>query len=316
MPPLVSIIIPFRNAADTLADTLESVRMQTWNEWELILVDDGSTDESMAIAEASGCQRMRLIRTPEYGACSARNHGIRAAHGDYFQFLDADDLLRAEKIEFQVQALLDQKDQHAVAYGPWWGFGEDLTAIRSGHLNGRSFADAIDWLFASLADGFYAPPHCWLVPASVIRSIGGWHESLLQNQDGEYFSRVLMAATSAIWVPESDAFYRERNPQSISEQRGLAYTESLLLAANLIRDRMLCSVNRSTRRRFLISVLYLRILYRMDPKDTHMLGRIWREIEAHGLPPLSLPFGSRRFNRCKEFLGWRLAFKCKYLLQP
>jgi glycosyltransferase involved in cell wall biosynthesis len=56
MPPLVSIIIPFRNAADTLADTLESVRMQTWKEWELILVDDGSTDESMAIAEASGCR--------------------------------------------------------------------------------------------------------------------------------------------------------------------------------------------------------------------------------------------------------------------
>jgi glycosyltransferase involved in cell wall biosynthesis len=99
--PLVSIITPVYNAAPWLLEMLASVRAQTLTDWEQILVDDGSSDSSVAIAEAAAQQdpRFRLIRTPRnMGPSSARNLAIEAARGRFIAFLDADDLWLPEKL--------------------------------------------------------------------------------------------------------------------------------------------------------------------------------------------------------------------------
>ena len=99
--PLVSIITPVYNAAPWLKETLASVSAQTLTDWEQILVDDGSSDDSVAIAEAAALEdsRFRLIRTPRnMGPSSARNLAIEAARGRFIAFLDADDLWLPEKL--------------------------------------------------------------------------------------------------------------------------------------------------------------------------------------------------------------------------
>ncbi len=99
--PLVSIITPVYNAAPWLRETLDSVRAQTLTDWEQILVDDGSSDDSVAIAEAAVLHdpRFRLIRAPRnMGPSSARNLAIDAARGRFIAFLDADDLWHPEKL--------------------------------------------------------------------------------------------------------------------------------------------------------------------------------------------------------------------------
>jgi teichuronic acid biosynthesis glycosyltransferase TuaG len=99
--PLVSIITPVYNAAPWLRETLDSVRTQTLTDWEQIMVDDGSSDNSVAIAEAAAQQdvRFRLIRTPRnMGPSAARNLAIDAARGRFIAFLDADDLWLPEKL--------------------------------------------------------------------------------------------------------------------------------------------------------------------------------------------------------------------------
>src|SRR5664279_4842464 len=103
--PLVSIIIPCHNAAPWLAETLESALAQSWPEKEVILIDDGSTDTSLAIAQRYQARGLQILTQPKRGAAAARNQGWRESRGDYLQFLDADDLLAPDKIAVQLSRL-------------------------------------------------------------------------------------------------------------------------------------------------------------------------------------------------------------------
>jgi glycosyltransferase involved in cell wall biosynthesis len=109
--PLVSIITPVFNAAHWLPETLATVRAQTLSDWEQILVDDGSTDGSAAIAEAAVAEdaRFRLLRAPRQGGPSAaRNLALDAARGRFIAFLDADDLWRPWKLACAVEWMMIQ----------------------------------------------------------------------------------------------------------------------------------------------------------------------------------------------------------------
>lgn len=103
--PAVSVVTPVWNAAATLGAAVASVRAQTRGDWEMLIVDDGSTDGSAALAAALAAlePRLRLFGWPERrGAAAARNAGIRAARGRFIAFLDADDLWRPRKLEVQI----------------------------------------------------------------------------------------------------------------------------------------------------------------------------------------------------------------------
>lgn len=109
-PPRVSVVIPAYNAAATLAATLESVFAQTFEDFEVIVVDDGSSDDTAAVAASFG-PRVRCLRVPNGGVSRARNHGIADARGEFVALLDADDLWDASKLARQFSAL--DADPHA-----------------------------------------------------------------------------------------------------------------------------------------------------------------------------------------------------------
>ncbi|MBB5224424.1 glycosyltransferase involved in cell wall biosynthesis [Amaricoccus macauensis] len=103
--PAVSVVTPVWNAAATLAETVASVRAQSLANWEMLLVDDGSTDGSGALAARLAAEEPRirvLTHATNLGAAAARNHAIREARGRWIAFLDADDLWRPEKLALQV----------------------------------------------------------------------------------------------------------------------------------------------------------------------------------------------------------------------
>src|SRR3982751_2380169 len=102
--PLVSVIIPVHNGAKYLRAALESVLAQTYSPFEVIVVDDGSVDDSGVIAQSFN--DVRYIHQANQGVAAARNHGIEAARGDFFAFLDQDDLWTPEKLTFEVDHLL------------------------------------------------------------------------------------------------------------------------------------------------------------------------------------------------------------------
>jgi glycosyltransferase involved in cell wall biosynthesis len=128
--PLVSCVVIFWNAERFLAEAIDSIRAQTYAAWELVLVDDGSTDGSTAIARrlaAADPARIRYCEHPGHanrGMSAARNLGVREARGAYVAFLDSDDVWVPEKLAAQV-AVLDAHPDAAMVYGRtliWYGW--------------------------------------------------------------------------------------------------------------------------------------------------------------------------------------------------
>lgn len=125
--PLVSVIIPAYNAEKWLGEALRSVQAQTLTEWELIIVNDGSTDGTSEVARTFRDERMHVIEKPNGGVSSARNRGIDEARGSYIAFLDADDAMLPENLERKVAAL----EQHEAdwTYSDMWQCDAELRTV-------------------------------------------------------------------------------------------------------------------------------------------------------------------------------------------
>ncbi len=107
---LVSIIIPVYNAEKHLAQAITSALAQTWLRIEVIVVNDGSSDGSLAVAKSFNRNELIIIDQPNSGASAARNAGLRKATGDWIQFLDADDFLHPDKIKTQLSLLTSPEE--------------------------------------------------------------------------------------------------------------------------------------------------------------------------------------------------------------
>ena len=108
--PLISVVIPAYNAEQFLDETLESVLSQTYENWECIIVNDGSTDNTESIAK-KWCEkdsRFRLTNKENGGLSSARNWGIKESKAEYIAFLDADDILTPDSLEIRINTLLKE----------------------------------------------------------------------------------------------------------------------------------------------------------------------------------------------------------------
>lgn len=120
--PLVSIIMPTYNRADTILRAVRSIQEQTFTDWELIVVDDGSTDNTVELIE--GCDpRLKLIRQENQGTAGARNNGLRASTGDYIAFLDSDDAWLPHHLELSASFLSAFPDEQFVISELWEDLG-------------------------------------------------------------------------------------------------------------------------------------------------------------------------------------------------
>ena len=122
MTPLVSILIPAYNAETWIADTIESAIAQTWPHKEIIVVDDGSTDGTLAIARQFESNEVRVVTQSNQGAAAARNKAFSLSRGDYIQWLDADDLLSPDKIAHQMRQRRRQGIERTLFSSPWASF--------------------------------------------------------------------------------------------------------------------------------------------------------------------------------------------------
>ena len=128
--PLISIIIPCYNAEKFIFEAIESALNQTYSKVEVIVIDDGSSDRSVEVIQSFG-DRVRFEAIDHKGACAARNRGLQLSKGEYIQFLDADDLLVANKIESQLPFLIDDRADLVFCKGYIFGDGRGLRPKKS-----------------------------------------------------------------------------------------------------------------------------------------------------------------------------------------
>lgn len=139
-PPLVSLVLPVRNAAATIARAIASVRAQTFSDWEMIVVDDGSTDGTREIlrAFARDESRLRLLEQPPSGVATAANAGVAAARGTFIARMDADDESHPERLAVQRAFLSAPENRDVGVVGSLVEFGGDRTAS-------AGYALHVDW---------------------------------------------------------------------------------------------------------------------------------------------------------------------------
>ena len=206
--PLVSILIPAHNAQEWIADTLRSALAQTWEPKEIIVVDDGSTDQSLAIAREFESEKVRVVTQTNMGAATARNKAYSLCHGDYIQWLDADDLLDPEKIARQMEMSEKCPSKRTLLSSAFGLF--KYRDYRAQFIPTALWCDLspAEWLLRKLGQNAYMQTATWLVSRELAEAAGPWDVTMLSDDDGEYFSRVLLASDGVRFVPGARVYYR------------------------------------------------------------------------------------------------------------
>jgi glycosyltransferase involved in cell wall biosynthesis len=206
--PLVSILIPAYNAERWIGATIESALAQTWAHKEIVIVDDGSTDGTLGIARRFASNVVRVVSQPNQGAATARNNAFALCQGDYVQWLDADDLLGPNKIEAQMKLVAQAADQHELVSSAWAYFSHRRSSARFEPTPLWQDLSPVDWTCTKWSYNLHMQTATWLVSRTLTEAAGPWNTSLLSDDDGEYFSRVVLASRGVRFTSDAQVFYR------------------------------------------------------------------------------------------------------------
>lgn len=291
---LVGVVVPAYNAEKWLAATLASLRAQTWSNWVCLIIDDGSSDATAAVAHevVAGDERMRLIRQPNLGLPAARNVGIHALPEGcpYVAFLDSDDLYEPDALAVLVEAL-ELRPDAVGAYGLADYIDEngdpvhpglhprrqqDRRAVHGWRL--RDIPPDAEATFASIvAYGSIWPPAVALQRLDHVNAVGGFDPSFASQEDWEFYVRITRRGPY-VTIPRRLAWYR-RHSANLTGQHDLSSFQ---------QERVRRKAYRSTEN----SALQVR-----------QVARAWRYLEARQAAVLA-----RHLLRCVAHGRWREAW--------
>src|SRR5205085_5855032 len=205
--PLVSVLIPCFNGGRFIEETLRSVLSQDYGRLEVIVVDDGSTDNSVAVVKQF--PNVKLIQQANTGVTIARNVALAHSHGDFIQYLDADDLLSADKISRQVRRLTG--NETCIATAEWGRFYSHPSEARFAPDATWTDLPPLDWLARSGENGLgMMYPALWLIPRGLVEQVGPWNAELgrARGEDMEYFTRIVLKASKVLFCSGARTYYR------------------------------------------------------------------------------------------------------------
>jgi glycosyltransferase involved in cell wall biosynthesis len=309
--PLVSLIIPCHNAEAWLAETVESALAQTWPHREIIVVNDGSRDGSLTVAQRFTGRGVTVVNQPNRGASAARNHGFRLARGAFIKFLDADDLLSPDALSAQVAALAGNPS--GLAFGPWARFHEDHSrAVFTPHP-GWHDGNGLAWIKETWRDT--EPMYqcgIFLIPRLLLEKSGGWDERLTLIDDFEFFTRLALASSGLVFTPDAKLLYRSGLPGSLSGHKSRRAWESAILSTNLAIGHLLAVEDSGETRRLSANMLQ-KLIYSFYPEHGDLRQAVEQRVAELGGSDLR-PGGGAGFQKLARLAGWRFAAGVRHLI--
>ncbi len=201
--PTISVIIPVYNGEKTIRETIESVLNQTFTDFELIVIDDGSQDKTVEIVSSIRDERLKIFSYPNSGVSISRNRGISHVSGEYISFIDADDLWTEDKLELQLKAL-QENPQAAVAYSWTKCIDESGNFSRRGsHISVTGDVYAKLLLIDFIENG--SNP---LIRKQALTEVGEFDASVSPSEDRDMWLR-LAAKYHFVAVPSPQILYRQ-----------------------------------------------------------------------------------------------------------
>ena len=314
--PLVSIIIPIHNAGKYLSETIQSALDQTWENKEIILVDDGSTDGSLSLSKSYKNPRIKVFSQENKGGSAARNKGLAEANGDYIQFLDADDLLGRDKIANQVRVL--EINTGLVSITSTIHFKNVVGIDDAPSPYEESFSvddnDPVHFL-VNLWGGYskygsMVAVHSWLTPRNIIDKAGPWNEELALDDDGEFFCRVVLNSSGIVKTPGFNYYRKYDDSNSLS---GRFNQKSLMdsLRSTLLKKKYLLERTDSYEAKLTIYKMLMYVLVRSYLDHPEIYKKAKNELPDINPGNYQPPMGGPRSDRLTQLLGWRTMLRLK-----
>jgi Glycosyltransferases involved in cell wall biogenesis len=205
MEELVSVIIPVYNRQKTISRAIDSVLGQTYTNIEVIVVDDGSCDDTMKILKGYSDSRIRIFSQEHKGACAARNQGIDEAKGMYIAFQDSDDEWMPEKLCKQLSYM--KKNHLKVCYCPYLLYGSEIKTIPEDYLLKEKYQDNIE---ATLKSGNAISTQTLVLEKGVFDEVGKFDDEMPRLQDYELVIRIVQQYKVGYYAESLVKVYRQR----------------------------------------------------------------------------------------------------------
>lgn len=209
---LVSIVMPAYNAEKYISKSIDSVLLQTHNNWELIIVNDGSSDRTSDVVDLYNDIRIKLFNIDNCGVACARNIGINYVKGDYIAFLDSDDYWIENKLEVQLYYMLCNSNL-VMTYTDYFSFIDESKLIPNKQLYPFKISNPTDRLLVFN----YIATLTVMVKASVVFELEGFDNTFFGTEDWDFWIRISKRGKLG-YINQKLAFYREHN-EGISKNK-------------------------------------------------------------------------------------------------
>lgn len=300
---LVSVIMPLYNASRYVAEAIESIINQTYTNWELIIVNDGSTDNSLEVAKKYENEKIKVFNNSNKGASATRNFGYQKSKGAFIKFFDADDILSKNMLEEQLK--LATINENCIISAKWGRFyNDDVSTFKLSPEKCWQTMPSIDWICSSWKSlASMTQPGIFLIPKYIIEKAGLWNEKLSLVDDFEYFARTILESSKVIFSEKSILYYRSGNQNSLSSSVQIEST----LNAFEIGTKKLLSKRENLETKQICANLFQAYIYEYYPCDTKLILRAKNLIKRLGISSTNKYKASGLYDIISKILGWKVA---------
>ena len=305
----VSVLIPAYNSSEFITDTLDSCLAQGDLVGEIVVVDDGSTDDTSAMVTTWKNRHpdldVTLIQTENRGACHARNVAFENSRFEWIQWLDADDLLGEGKLKAQLNWLIQHPQ--GLAACPWFKFrkaphdveaGEDWSSL-------PEMSTPSEWLVSRTM----MMPAAWLGHRSLFEQIGPWVEGLRINQDGEFFTRAITKSSSVGFMSDIEVHYRIGQGASVSHWNP-EKADSLFETCTSFEQHVL-SCDPSLRH--LVAERYQDFIHRVYPNAPEQRKKARQKVKEFATGPIANhQLVSPLARTVSKLIGWKAFLRLRH----
>lgn len=301
MSALITIAIPCFNSGRWLRQAIASALAQTWPATEVIVADDGSTDDSVEVARSFG-GRVQVLASAHRGGNHARNRALQAARGAWVQFLDADDYLEPEKLAQQLAETEGGKDADII-YSPTWMEDARTARREPSEIDPRLdvCAQWLAWQLPQTGGGLWRK--------SALEALGGWKEDQPCCQEHELYLRALQAGQRFVFAPTPHAVYRLWSEQTVCRRDPRLVIEVKTALLDALQAWMQARGQWQPEHAVIAGRACFEMARSLAQSDLAAAAVYHRERAARGLIHLTGPAAPRSYRLAHRLLGFAGAEK-------
>lgn len=310
--PLVSICIPAYNSSKYIAETLHSLLNQSYKNFEIIVCDDSSTDNTIPIIKSFNSSLITITKNKGKGASSARNEAFKISNGDLIIFFDADDVVQKNFIASQVVQYLQHDDQTVIYSSIGRFYNNDIQNFKIDEKQNLGNYVFSQWIkvITEKGTGLNVPGR-YLIPRSLISSSTPWNENLSMNDDFPFFTKIYKSASKVVLNAEVALMYRSGNSSLSNNWTKKAihsYWESLNIASEIILED-----NVSIDAKKCCASLFQNFIYNVYPEEPSLIRKAEIKVNELGGCPTRKTF--RGLTGILSFIfGWKFTARFKKML--